>query len=210
MTPKRSIVFVVAVSMISTGCVYYMGSRTPNLIASRQPPTLEIAPKIEIEFRHEILSHGKPIGEPPTRVSNQRARESLERVRAETPFLRNAKPDLPDADFRLSIDSHYESRETTWPVVLFFWTQWVFPFISTIDVSLTATLSRAGDETLKTYVASCEIKRLTSLLALAALPVSVPLHFFGPNRVDETYRDLFLQIAEDLPGFVDNARSPHI
>lgn len=125
------------------------------------------------------------------------------------PFLRNAKIDMPDADFRLSIDSHYESRETTWPVVLHVWTGAVFPYISTIDVSVTATLSSASGETLKTYVASCEVKRLTTVLALAALPVSVGLYLFGPHPVDETYRDLFIQIAEDMPGFVDNARSSH-
>jgi len=210
MTQMRSIVFVVAVSMIGTGCFYYMGSRTPNLIESQQLPTQEIAPKIETAFRHQILANGQPIGEPPTRVSNKEARESFERVRAETPFLRNAKPDLPDADFRLSIESHYESHETTWPVVLYVWTQSVFPYISTIDVSLTATLSRADGETLKTYVASCEIKQFTSVLALAALPVSVGLYLFGPDPVDETYRDLFIQIAEDMPGFVDNARSSRI
>jgi len=209
-TQMRSFVFVVAVSMIWTGCFYYMGSRTPNLIASQQLPTQQIAPTIEIDFQHKILSHGKPIGEPPTRVSNQRARESLERVRAETPFLRNAKLDMPDADFRLSIKSHYESHETTWPAVLYVWTQTVFPYISTIDVSLTATLSRAGGEMLKTYVASCEVKRFTSVLALAALPVSVGLYLFGPHPVDETYRDLFIQIAEDLPGFVENSRSSQI
>ena len=210
MTQMRSIVFVIAVSMICTGCFCYMGSRTPNLIKLWQMPTPEIAPKIDIDFRHQILANGQPVGGPPTRVSNQNAREAFERVRAQTPFLRNAKPDLADADFRLSIESHYESHETTWPVVIYVWTGSVFPYISTMDVSLTATLSRAGGETLKTYVASCEIERLISVLTLAALPVSAGLYVFSPNPVDETYRDLFIQIAEDLPGFVDSARTSHI
>ncbi len=170
-------------------------------------PTYENAPNIEIDFQHEILANGKPLGKPPTKVSKQEAREAFDRVRAETRFLQNSEFDMPDADFRLSIESKYDSHEKTWEVLLHILTNTIYPYTSTTSISLTATLSNSDGKILDTYIASCDIKTLFGLLIVPATPLAIAYHFFGSNPVDATYRDLFIQIAEDLPYYVQSSQN---
>jgi len=122
-------------------------------------------------------------------------REELLKVAKEFPFLERANFDVSDAAYRIVVDTVQEDKGTETQAFLTGFTLFLLPMKSGATYELTGTVSR-GSQKLKTYQATGDFNMIFHLLFI--LPVTWRPGVIAAT-LDDTYRDLFLQIQRDLP-----------
>jgi hypothetical protein len=184
-----------ALSSSLQACLVYEAGRAPNWVASQSLPTAGESPRIGVTLRHRLTVDGAP----PFGIGGQATadllRESFERVRAETPLLAAADFASPDPALVLEIDTEVAERGAA-GVFLAGLSFGLLPAITTSELTLRAALSDAAGTPLGAYQASSSTRSIGHLLLLPALPLLLSRP--GQRIADDTFRDLFLQLAPEL------------
>jgi len=179
-----------------TGCLFWSGERIPNLVETGAKPTLALQPRIELVLHHVHTMDGKDAGGMATDSTYKVFKESLERVRSETPFLANAGVGLAKPDFVLDLQTEVAEHGKTSAIVSGA-TLLLIPGFPRSDVIVRADLKDASGQIIGHYDASGQLKGIFHLLLLPALPVTLFL-VPGEDLYDDTFRDVFLLLEKDL------------
>ena len=185
-------------AMLVTGCANTRLSHEPGLVTAWDGgsfPAMEQPPEISLILHTRYLSFGQPSDSPVGKWwSKKKVRKQLEDVMGEFPFLGEAQWDAKDTSYRLVIEATHAIRGSKFHSGLSSTTKYIIPVSEKGFVELEAWLYRDA-QLLETYeaVGSYKMKRhLLFLLVPWMWGTRVP-----SNTMEDTFRDLFLQIQED-------------
>lgn len=186
-----------ALAISVSGCAQTRLSQEPGLVSrwDRQPVDTS-APSLAVVLHTRYLEFGKP-AEPSVAKwwSRHKVRHQLEDVIAEFPFLRDASEDADPSSPRLVIEATHALRGNKTLNTLSQMTHFVIPSSATGFIELDATLIRDGQPSSHyEAIGRYRLKRHVLFLTLPFLwGYKVPA-----ATMEDTFRDLFLQIQQDL------------
>ena len=192
---------VLGLSVCMAGCANTRLSHEPGLVTGwdRQPfPAMERPPELSLVLHTRHLAFGQPSYSPVSKWwSKHKIRKQLKDVEGAFPFLSHAQWDGQDTPYRLEIEATHAIRGSKFRSELSSTTKYIIPVSEQGFVELDAWLYR-GSELLGTYEAVGSYKRSRHLLFLLVpwmWGYQVPSH-----TMEDTFRDLFLQIQQDATG----------
>lgn len=205
-----SAVISVAIAITLSGCAQTRLSHEPGLVSrwDRKPLVLRetSATTISVILHTRYLEFDTPADPSVAKWwSKAKVRHQLKDVIGEFPFLRHASEESPASSPQLLIEATHALRGNTTLNTLSQMTHALIPSSATGFIELDATLSRDG-QPLKRYEAVGRY-RLKRHLIFVALPFlwgyKVPA-----ATMEDTFRDLFLQVQQDLPTLFQTSGGP--
>ena len=125
--------------------------------------------------------------------------ESFERVRDETPYLKNASIGLAKPELVLELDTEVAEKGMVWAIIAGA-SLLVIPGFPSSDIIVDAKLMTPDKKVLASYSAHGDLKMIFHLIFL-------PLGFInfwtfpGDSIYDDTFRDIFIQLESDVKKF---------
>lgn len=187
----------VAALLALAGCANTRLSHEPGLIDrwKAQPAYTGPVPALSVVLHRRLMLFGQPAGFGFRKWWVKRgAVDRLEGVMKEFPVLGQASLEAEDAEYRLYIEGTHSIDGNKTLKIISGITKYVIPSWEHGSVELDARLYR-GDEELKRYRAVGHYKVRWFLLILAAPWM---WHMSVPSEVvEDTFRDLFIQLQDD-------------
>lgn len=197
----RTRIALLASLLILTGCAQRRLTHEPGLVSAwdrSQPfPADSPSPQIALVIHPRYLEYGKPT-EPGVAKwwSKHKVRHQVDDVIGEFPFLRQARPTDVEAPYRLEIEATHAIRGNKTLHWFSGATYGLIPEKATGVIELDAVVAQ-GVQALKSYTATGSYA-ITRQALLMLLPMKwgykVPA-----ATMEDTFRDLFLQIQRDAP-----------
>jgi hypothetical protein len=198
---------IVACSLL-TGCALSKPIHQPGLIASWNPqapvPSVDAPPiALSLQTRRTYGDDRPSSSWLYTWESDRAVQRALRKTLPQFSLLARAKPDVPDAPYRLVIDATTAQRfdhARLWTALTFF----LIPFREELAVELEARFFREAT-LLKTYRASSTQQYTVHLLSMF---VGGFFRYRASGRtIEDTFGDLFLQLQRDAPSLLQTPAS---
>lgn len=189
---------ILVLAIVVAGCARGRLSHEPGLVTDwdHQPfPAMAQPPELSLILHTRHLMFHRPSSSPVSKWwSTHKVRKQLNDVMGEFPFLGRAQWEATAAPYQLEIEATHAIQGSSFRSSLSSMTKYIIPASETGVIELEAWLSRDG-QPLKTYeaVGNYTIKRHLIFLILPWMwGKSVP-----SDTIEDTFRDLFLQIQRD-------------
>ena len=198
----RSVTVVLAASLLQ-GCLMYSGEKSPNLIETEPAPSLTAAPRIDVIMLHKHTMDGRSAGTGAEDATAAPFMQSFERIRDETPYLKNASVSLAKPELILELDTEVAEHGMVWAMITGA-TLFIVPGFPSSDVMVDAKLMTPNKEVLASYSAKRELKLIFHIIFLPLTPIN----FFtspGDSLYDDTFRDIFIQLEADVKKYSEGA-----
>jgi hypothetical protein len=172
-----------------SGCAFWQGPRTPNLVETASEPTVEPPPAIDVIFSSDAYPY--------------QFTASLYNTARTSPIMRAASfgQTTGPVHYLLFLDGTADKSAISWVAVDAMLFLWPIPARTTEDVAVTGFLYEAATgKELGAYEAKGARKTLAWLPLFPATPFTLA---FGPSRdelYDATFQDIFIQVAQELHG----------